>query len=290
MDTSRFILSERLVAKPIVAEPCGWRGTKPRRIQAAFTLIELLVVIAIIAILIALLLPALQRAKYQAKLVTCSSSLRQVAIAATLYAADYDGLYPYRSNVQGPQHRKWALPNILRNRYYPTETNDVPVFLNMGLKDALCPFSNPADTWNPDPVTSTHAVSNYSYYFGWQGAEDPGCHLFGMNQQMTYNDSVFDILASDIYISLQTKLVSSHPDVTTGRLSQISWGWKSVAVDATGPLDMNFCRTDGSVFRLNDVTSDDSRVKRIPMKNDPGELGYINTNRYNLLPPAGVIQ
>jgi len=64
--------------------------------QRGFTLIELLVVIGIIAILASLLMPALARAKQKANGIKCLSNIRQVGMAATMYAGDHDNELPPR--------------------------------------------------------------------------------------------------------------------------------------------------------------------------------------------------
>ena len=66
------------------------KGRKNIMKKQAFTLIELLVVIAIIALLMAILMPALNKAKAQAKTIACSSNLKQIGIAASMYADTYD--------------------------------------------------------------------------------------------------------------------------------------------------------------------------------------------------------
>jgi prepilin-type N-terminal cleavage/methylation domain-containing protein/prepilin-type processing-associated H-X9-DG protein len=64
--------------------------------QAGFTLVELLVVIAIIAILMALMMPAISRAKAKANAISCVNKMRQLTLAATMYANDHEDELPPR--------------------------------------------------------------------------------------------------------------------------------------------------------------------------------------------------
>lgn len=64
------------------------------RRREGFTLIELLVVIAIIAILAAILFPILTNAKQAAKRSACQDNLKQLVLAAQIYADSNNGFYP----------------------------------------------------------------------------------------------------------------------------------------------------------------------------------------------------
>ena len=67
--------------------------------RAGFTLIELLVVIAIIALLMAILMPALNKAKAQTKEMVCRSNLKQIGLAAGMYADSNKDFLPRNINV-----------------------------------------------------------------------------------------------------------------------------------------------------------------------------------------------
>ncbi len=73
-----------------------------RNFREKFTLVELLIVIALIAILAALLLPALNSARALAVQMKCSSSMKQMALAASMYAMQNDEWnMPFQSGSSG---------------------------------------------------------------------------------------------------------------------------------------------------------------------------------------------
>jgi prepilin-type N-terminal cleavage/methylation domain-containing protein len=81
-----------------------------------FTVVELLVVIGIVAVLVAILMPAVIRARAQAKRIQCASNMRQWGIALTAYAADSKGSFPYNLDGAGMSWNGLTVQNFT-NKY-----------------------------------------------------------------------------------------------------------------------------------------------------------------------------
>lgn len=90
------------------------RGMVPR----GFTLIELLVVVAIIGVLVSILLPALSRARQQARATVCLSNLRSLGLAVQVYLQHNHETFPSFGYLHGGESnpaQSWI--NLLAEYY-----------------------------------------------------------------------------------------------------------------------------------------------------------------------------
>lgn len=104
------------------------------RTRKAFTLIELLMVISIVVLLMALLLPALKRARNQARAAVCQANLKRWGTVLALYAEENEGRIH-----RGSMNAMW----LFRGSWLPDgDPNRPPVYHNLVTKGiACCPMA-----------------------------------------------------------------------------------------------------------------------------------------------------
>jgi len=118
--------------------------------RKSFTLIELLVVIAIIAILAAMLLPALTRARNQAKSSNCASNLKGIGQLTAVYTADFNGYVI-------PAQPRWSGDTWIATFYSLYKTQD---------KAMVCPAATegyPYKKFTDSPVSGASINFIHSY-------------------------------------------------------------------------------------------------------------------------------
>lgn len=129
-----------------------------RRTRRGFTLVELLVVIGIIALLVSILLPALNKAREDAKRVRCLSNQRQLVMAWQMYASDNKGHICSSNTPSYPQNPWW---------YWAAAGNTLDTLSN----GKLWPYVKNYDVYRcpNDRVMYTHTYSINGYLAGENG-------------------------------------------------------------------------------------------------------------------------
>jgi prepilin-type processing-associated H-X9-DG protein/prepilin-type N-terminal cleavage/methylation domain-containing protein len=181
------------------------------RRSGGFTLVELLAVIGIIALLIAMLLPALSRAREQAKTVQCMAQLRSLGQAFMLYANNNRGQLPVWSGIQNAG-----------------DTRVPPDSPGLGWMEQLEPYHAKVDSmvYRCPSFTTDRAYSNYF-----------------IAARYSYSVGRSNIKLTDIKLS--TMYVLSG-DCTTQRFYPAPWG---IQVDNPDDVDKDDATQPCLLFR-----------------------------------------
>ncbi|MHC4706305.1 MAG: type II secretion system protein [Planctomycetota bacterium] len=199
--------------------------------QKAFTLIELLVVIAIIALLMGILMPVLSRVRKQAWQAVCRSNLRQIGVAASLYAEDNDQTVPRGAIGIGTDREYIWFLNFLPYMAHDKDKKDY-----RDVKIFRCPAY-------PDKRQTVCYVIN-------------GCYLADKNDRTGQEWSIRDIgkceltkyrrLSDTIYLTDNSYLNGQRPIIEDADDPGLAF------CDVRQANDLPYERTrDGSVVRLN---------------------------------------
>jgi prepilin-type N-terminal cleavage/methylation domain-containing protein len=235
-----------------------------QRRRCGFTLIELLVVIAIIAILAALLLPALAKAKEQAKIAQCLSNIRQVGMASVLYLGDFNDRYPPKTTRNGgvtqtswlgqsgmlggyssiTAAERWLTPYLVKDN--PNSKVDV----------ARCP----SDKQSPaDPLTGRSTFEDYgtSYmanlYYP-EGTGNPIIYTLNVNDSRSIKASDLSKPARFVvftawgayHVGWYSENISTQPLLAMMMWHQKSYRWNTLFGDGHASL-MKYSPTTGPV-------------------------------------------
>ena len=188
--------------------------------KKAFTLIELLVVIAVISVLMAILVPALTKARYQAKRITCMANMKGQLQAIIMYATENQGKYPRHNSplpyyLTYPDYTNNSNPwEALKDTYITNGSTLIcPVLAELGDMFGSTEFLTPDGIYGGwDTPTAYYNRISYNWYANHRPPNSSGDLSFdfgekpwarnmaeGTESHTLITHSVFDIAGGGFY-------------------------------------------------------------------------------------------
>jgi prepilin-type processing-associated H-X9-DG protein len=196
------------------------------------SVVELLACIAIIGVLAAVLFPVVNAMRGRARQATCTSNLRQIHVALSLYIQDSDSLYPAAVNPSDSAHpERWS--------EFPAFMAAVPTLPQFHV--LLRPFTKTTDVFR---CPSDNGLQMDEPFPGWFLTADPSSYaVYGTSY--FYQSKLSRLRASDPTVI--------HPsDTMTVMDADGKWhGSASEPQDAGTARRYNLLFADGHVKTLN---------------------------------------
>jgi len=273
---------------------------KKKTCNNGFTLIELLVVIFILSMLMGVLIPALSKARYQARKILGASNQRQIVSAVTLYTEDNDQRYPESVATLGDDGWNWGEPTILTA--YDARSarlhRSMSTYMRNYLQDAgtmYCPNAprkykylqeawDAGEDWdNPQTPPEKDAVKGtYCFYWNYTGYLQERWYPFKGPRNSAGGAWQSKLLVSDYFGYDHFRNPNSYgscekfpgASITEGTfLSSAFWSDKSSTVPGAPNFKLNAGYTDGHVGSYSSSDTVIMRVIKEPKTGEPYPYG-----------------